>query len=90
LTFVVTETNCDYFGNDPAVTIDAYGQAESGKCTLFKYGSDERSAKPRISVQEGKSIVIEVDSVADIIREERRYKAYDVIYKIGRIVYPHE
>ena len=88
LAFVITETNCDSFGNDTAVTIDA-GAGDSGKTTLFKYGSDERSGTACISV-EGGTIVIEIDSVAEIVRQESRYKAYDVRYKIGEVVYPHK
>jgi hypothetical protein len=89
LTFVITETNCDSFGNDTAVTIDA-GAGDSGKTTLFKFDPDERSGTARISVEGGKTIVVEIDSVAEILRQESRYKAYDVRYKIGEVVYPHK
>lgn len=85
LTFVITETNCDLVGNTTATTIEGYGKGDS-KTTLFKYRPDDRSGMPRISVQ-GNRIVIEIDSVLDISRQENRYKTYEVDYKIKHVEY---
>jgi hypothetical protein len=59
------------------------------KTTLFKYGPDDRSGMPRIAVQ-GNRIVIEIDSVLDISRQENRYKTYAVDYKIKHVEYPQK
>jgi hypothetical protein len=88
LTFVITETNCDLVGNTIATTIEAYGQGDS-KTTLFKYGLDDRSGMPQIAVQCNR-IVIEIDSVLDISRQENRYKTYQVDYKIKHFEYPQK
>jgi hypothetical protein len=88
LTFVITETNCDLVGNTTATSIEAYGQGDS-KTTLFKYGPDDRSGMPQVAVQ-GNRIVIEIDSVLDISRQENRYKTYAVDYKIKHVEYPQK
>jgi hypothetical protein len=88
LTFVITETNCDLVGNTTATTIQAYGQGDS-KTTLFKYGPDDRSGAPQITVQANR-IVIEIDSVLAISLQENRYKTYAVDYKIKHVEYPQK
>jgi hypothetical protein len=88
LTFVITETNCDLVGNTTATTIEAYGLG-APKTTLFKYGPDDRSGMPQIAVQ-GNRMVIEIDSVLDISRQENRYKNYAVDYRIKHVEYPQK
>jgi hypothetical protein len=88
LTFVITETNCDLVGNTTATAIEAYEQDDS-KTALFKYGPDDRSGMPQISVQ-GNRIVIEIDSVLDISGQENHYKTYAVDYKIKHVEYPQK
>jgi hypothetical protein len=88
LTLVITETNCDLVGNTTATTIEAYGEGAS-KTILLKYGPDDRSGMPQIAVQ-GNRIVIEIDSVMDISRQENRYKTYAVDYKIKHVEYPQK
>jgi len=88
LTFVITETNSDLVGNTTATTIEAYGEGAS-KTILFKYGPDDRSGMPQIAVQ-GNRIVIEIDSVMDISRQENLYKTYAIDYKIKHVEYPQK
>jgi hypothetical protein len=79
---------CDLVGNTTATTIQAYGQGDS-KTTLFKYGPDDRSGAPQITVQANR-IVIEIDSVLAISLQENRYKTYAVDYKIKHVEYPQK
>jgi hypothetical protein len=88
LAFVITETNCDLVGNSTVTTIEAYGQGDS-KTTLLKYGPDDRSGMPTIAVQ-GNRIVIEIDSVRDVSRQENHYKTYAIDYKIKHVEYPQK
>lgn len=88
LTFTVAETDCDSLGNDAAVTISA-SEKGSQPVVLAKYGPDERSRPPHIVVESGKTIVISIDSVAELFRQEARYGSYTVVYNIGHVEYPH-
>lgn len=88
IVFTVSETSCDSFGNDAAVTISA-SEKGSQKLVLIKYGPDERSRPPHIVVNGGKNIVISIDSVAELFRQEIKFGSYVVIYEIGHVEFPH-
>jgi hypothetical protein len=86
--FVVSENDCDVLGNTVYSTIYASDAQGHHRVALIKFGPDERSPPPEISIQDEKTIVIAIESVVDLVQQTNAYGSYRVIYKIGRVVYP--
>ena len=70
--FTVVETSCDTLGNDVSHNVFASTSGNPSRTLLFKYGPDERSPLPQIVVV-GKTILISIDSVADLVKQTDRY-----------------
>lgn len=87
LTFTVKSTSCDTLGNDVATSIYASDSSGSSPQSIMKYGPDDRSSLPRITLA-GQTITIAIDSVAEVITQEHRFHGYDVSYKIAHVEYP--
>lgn len=85
--FFVKDTACDSFGNDMSESVLAARGAGGRKTLLFKFGPDERSPPPRITVKGGKTIVIQVDSVLDIIYQATTYDSYAIEYAVSHVEY---
>lgn len=85
--FVVSENDCDTFGNSVYSTIYASDAQGHHRIALIKYGPDPRSPPPTITIKDDKTIVIAIDSVAELVRKTTTYGAYTVIYQIKRVVY---
>lgn len=86
--FVVSENDCDVFGNAVYSTIYASDAQGHHRVALIKYGPDERSPQPSISIEGGMTIVIAIDSIVDLVSQTNVYGSYRVIYRIKRVVYP--
>jgi hypothetical protein len=86
--FVLSENSCDTFGNDVSSTIYASDIDGKHRVALVKFGPDERSPPPQITVDQNKAIVITIASVLDLIQEKTKYKSYTITYRIGHVEYP--
>jgi hypothetical protein len=86
--FVVSENDCDTLGNSVYSTIYASDAQGHHRVALIKFGPDERSPPPDISIQDDKTIVIAIDSVVDLVQQKNTYGSYKVIYRIRQVVYP--
>jgi hypothetical protein len=67
--FVVSENDCDTLGNSVYSTIYASDAHGHHRVALIKFGPDERSAPPTISIESNETIVIAIDSVAELVHE---------------------
>lgn len=85
--FVLSENDCDTFGNSVYSTIYASDAQGHHRIALIKYGPDPRSPPPTITITDDKTIVIAIDSVAELVRKTTTYGAYTVVYQIKRVVY---
>jgi hypothetical protein len=85
--FVVSENDCDIFGNSVYSTIYASDPRGHHRIALIKYGPDPRSPPPTITIKDDKTIVIAIDSVAELVQKTTTYGAYTVVYQIKRVVY---
>jgi hypothetical protein len=85
--FTLVETSCDTFGNDLSHNVYASTSENPRRTLLFKYGPDERSPLPQILVN-GKTILISVDSVDDVMKQIDRYDAYAIEYRINHVGFP--
>jgi hypothetical protein len=74
-------------GNSVYSTIYASDAQGHHRVALIKFGPDPRSPPPTISIKDDKTIVIAIDSVAELVQETTTYGAYTVIYQIKRVVY---
>jgi hypothetical protein len=83
----IVDTACDTLGNDLSESIFASQGPSTPKQLLFKYGPDERSQLPRVSVRDGNVIVISVDSILDVIFQATRYGSYTIVYEVKHIEY---
>ena len=86
LTFTITSTSCDSLGKDLATIIYASDSSWSSPQSIMKYGPDDRSSLPRITLA-GQTIKIAIDSLAEVITQEHRFHGYNVSYKIAHIEY---
>jgi hypothetical protein len=86
--FVVSENDCDTLGNSVYSTIYASDAHGHHRVALIKFGPDERSPPPTISIENHDTIVIAIDSVVDLVHETSVYGSYRVVYRIRQIVYP--
>lgn len=87
--FVLSENDCDTFGNSLFSTIYASDPQGRHRVALITFGPDTRSPPPMISIDEkDKTIVIAIDSVAELVKQTNAYGAYKVIYRIKHVVYP--
>jgi hypothetical protein len=86
--FIVSENDCDTFGNSVYSTIFASDAQGHHRVPLIEFGPDERSAPPMISVND-MTIVIAIESVEDLVFQKPAYGSYKVFYHIGRVVYPN-
>jgi len=86
--FVVSENDCDALGNTVYSTIYASDAQGHHRVALIKFGPDERSPPPEISIDDDKTIVIAIDSVVDLVQQTNAYGSCRVIYKIRQVVYP--
>ena len=85
--FVLSENDCDTFGNSVYSTIYASDAQGHHRVALIKFGPDPRSPPPTISIEDNKTIVIAIDSVAELVHKTTMYGAYRVVYQIKRVVY---
>ncbi len=85
--FTVVETACDTFGNDVSHNVFASTSGNPRRTLLFKYGPDERSPLPQIVV-DGKTILISIDSIADLVKQTDRYDSYAIQYHIKHVEFP--
>ena len=83
----VVETSCDTLGNDLSHNIFASSTGNPRRTLLFKYGPDERSPLPQIVVGE-KTILISIDSVAELMKQTDRYKSYAIQYRVKHVEFP--
>jgi len=88
LTFTITSTNCDTFGNDTVNSISAADATGGHRKVILKYGPDEGSAPPKITITEDKNIVVAIDSVASVLSQESIYQGHTIRYDIHQVVYP--
>jgi hypothetical protein len=86
--FVLSENSCDTLGNDVSSTIYASDIGGKHREVLMRYGPDERSPPPQITVEENKTIVITIASILDLIEQKTKYKSYAIVYHIGHVEYP--
>jgi hypothetical protein len=86
--FVLSENDCDAFGNSVYSTIYASDAQGHHRVALIKFGPDPRSAPPMISIEDDKTIVIAIDSVAELVQQTTAYGVYKVVYRIKHVVYP--
>lgn len=84
--FVLSENDCDTFGNSVYSTIYASDSQGHHRVALIKFGPDPRSPPPTISI-DNKTIVIAIDSVAELVQKTTKYGEYAVVYQIKRVVY---
>jgi hypothetical protein len=77
----------DTFGNDVSQNIFASTSANPRRALLFKYDLDERSSPPQIVV-DGKTILISIGSVSDLMTQTDRYDSYVIQYRIKRVGFP--
>jgi len=85
--FTVVEISCDTFGNDVSHNVFASTSANPRRTLLFKYGPDERSPLPQIVV-DGKTILISIDSIAELMKQTDRYDSYAIQYHIKHAEFP--
>lgn len=85
--FVVSENDCDTLGNSVYSTIYASDAQGHHRVALIKFGPDPRSPPPTISIEDDKTIVIAIDSVAELVQKTTKYGEYSVVYRIKRVVY---
>ncbi len=85
--FVLSENDCDTFGNSVYSTIYASDAQGHHRVALIKFVPDPRSAPPTISIENDKTIVIAIDSVAELVQKTMTYGAYSVVYQIKHVVY---
>ena len=87
--FVLSENDCDTFGNSVYSTIYASDAQGHHRVALIKFGPDPRSPPPTISIQDDRTIVIAIDSVAELVQKTTKYGEYTVVYQIKRVVYSY-
>jgi len=76
--FYVEDTACDSFGNDLSESVLAARMPGGRKKLLFKYSPDDRNPPPRITVEGGKTIVIQVDGSVDVSYQAATLGSYSI------------
>ena len=88
LTFTVTSTNCDMFGNDTVNSISASDASGGHRKVILKYEPDDRSAPPQITITENNTLAVAIDSVSSVLSQESNYQGHPIRYDIHQVVYP--